>query len=125
MSLHFSIEGFSIRHGRGTLRDRVLRPIEVASNQCAQLVRRQTNIEPGAALWNSAGCLSQNCPPRPWYATPYSSDLTSNFGSFTAICDGLRTIALVEDGRYGELVDLQEWAQPFSEMEAPGAHRAR
>src|SRR4029077_15289986 len=58
-------------------------------------------------------------PSRPTDALPYSSELTS-IRSFHRICDGLRTIALV-DGRgfMVELVDVQEWAQPFSQIELP------
>jgi hypothetical protein len=40
--------------------------------------------------------------------------------SFHRICDGLRTIALVDEKGYMvELVDVQEWAQPFSVSELP------
>jgi hypothetical protein len=40
--------------------------------------------------------------------------------SFHRICDGLRTIALVDSrGLMVELIDVQEWARPFNEMELP------
>src|SRR5260370_7533419 len=66
-------------------------------------------------------------PPRPADALPYSSELTS-IRSFHRICDGLRTIALVDgSGLMVELVDVQEWARPFSEMglPVPTARRCR
>jgi len=40
--------------------------------------------------------------------------------SFHRICDGLRTIALVDGkGAMVELVDVHEWARPFSELDLP------
>jgi hypothetical protein len=68
------------------------------------------------------GTLPDAChklPSRPSGALPYSSELTS-IRSFHRICDGLRTIALIDaGGSMVELVDVQEWAQPFSEIDPP------
>jgi hypothetical protein len=50
---------------------------------------------------------------------PYTSELTS-IRSFHRICDGLRTVALVDrEGLMVELVDVAEWARPFVELPLP------
>jgi len=76
-------------------------------------------ISTGALLFGPMPDACHSLPMQPADALPYSSELTS-IRSFHRICDGLRTIALV-DGRgcMVELVDIQEWAQPFSDMELP------
>ena len=66
-------------------------------------------------------------PSRPSDALQYSSELTS-IRSFHRICDGLRTIALVDEkGAMVELVDVHEWARPFRglDLPVPSARRYR
>jgi len=76
-------------------------------------------ISTGALLFGSYPDACHSLPPEPADALPYSSDLTS-IRSFHRICDGLRTIALVDRrGFMVELVDVQEWARPFSQIELP------
>jgi hypothetical protein len=76
-------------------------------------------ISTGALLFGSMPDACHSLPARPVDALPYSSELTS-IRSFHRICDGLRTIALVdESGLMVELVDVHEWAHPFSEMGLP------
>lgn len=73
-------------------------------------------ISTGALLFGTAPDSCHSLPPRPTGALPYKSDLTS-IRSFHRICDGLRTIALVDERGYMvEVLDIDEWAQPFSEM---------
>jgi hypothetical protein len=76
-------------------------------------------ISTGALLFGSMPDACHALPPRPADALSYSSELTA-IRSFHRICDGLRTIALVDAaGCMVELVDIQEWAQPYSAMELP------
>ncbi len=76
-------------------------------------------ISTGALLFGSWPDACHSLPPQPPDALPYSSELTS-IRSFHRICDGLRTIALVDrNGLMVELVDVQEWAQPFRDIELP------
>jgi hypothetical protein len=76
-------------------------------------------ISTGALIFGSFPDACHSLPPHPAGALPYSNELTS-IRSFHRICDGLRTIALVDrGGLMVELVDVQEWAQPFSQIELP------
>jgi len=76
-------------------------------------------ISTGALLFGSLPDACHALPPHPADALQYSSALTA-IRSFHRICDGLRTIALVDAaGQMVELVDVQEWAQPFSERDLP------
>jgi len=101
-----------------TLPDRVSEAIEVLRISALSSYEDK-RISTGALLF---GTLPDGChklPSRPSDALPYSSELTS-IRSFHRICDGLRTIALVDgSGLMVELVDVQEWTQPFSEMDLP------
>ncbi len=64
-------------------------------------------ISTGALLFGSYPDACHSMPPQPLDALPYSSELTS-IRSFHRICDGLRTIALVDrSGLMVELVDVQ------------------
>src|SRR5215472_6793863 len=93
-----------------TLPDRVSEAIEVLRISALSSYE-DTRISTGALLF---GLLPDAChplPPRPLDTLPYSSELTS-IRSFHRICDGLRTMALVDGTGYMvELVDVQEWAQ--------------
>jgi hypothetical protein len=101
-----------------TLPDRVSAAIEVLRISALSSYEDK-RISTGVLLFGSLpdACHSLLSPPVD--ALPYSSELTS-IRSFHRICDGLRTIALVDcSGLMVELVDVQEWAQPFSEMKLP------
>jgi hypothetical protein len=101
-----------------TLRDRVSDAIEVLRISALSSYEDK-RISTGALLFGTLPDACHKLPSRPPGALPYSSDLTS-IRSFHRICDGLQTIALVDGtGFMVELVDVQEWARPFSEMELP------
>jgi hypothetical protein len=101
-----------------TLPDRVSAAIEVLRISALSSYEDK-RISTGALLFGSLPDACHSLPPHPADALPYSSELTS-IRSFHRICDGLRTIALVDGkGCMVELLDIQEWAQPFSEMEPP------
>ncbi|HXR15505.1 MAG TPA: hypothetical protein VN777_04770 [Terriglobales bacterium] len=101
-----------------TLPDRVSEAIEVLRISALSSYEDK-RISTGALLFGTLPDACHKLPSRPSDALPYSSELTS-IRSFHRICDGLRTIALVDgSGLMVELVDVQEWTQPFSEMELP------
>ena len=101
-----------------TLPDRISEAIEVLRISALSSYEDK-RISTGALLFGSLADACHSLPPRPPDALPYSSELTS-IRSFHRICDGLRTIALVDrNGLMVELVDVQEWAQPFSDIELP------
>jgi hypothetical protein len=72
----------------------------------------------------STGVLLFGSMPEPCHAPPetppnalrYSPELTT-IRSFHRLCDGLRTMALVDqNGALAELIDVHEWAEPYREM---------
>src|SRR5580704_17499535 len=101
-----------------TLPDRVSEAIEVLRISALSSYEDK-RISTGALLFGAWPDTCHSVPSQPAGALPYSSDLTA-IHSFHRICDGLRTIALVDEkGFMVELVDVQEWAQPFSALELP------
>jgi hypothetical protein len=101
-----------------TLPDRISEAIEVLRISTLSSYEDK-RISTGALLFGSLPDACHELPPQPPDALPYSSELTS-IRSFHRICDGLRTIALVDGrGLMVELVDVQEWALPFSDLELP------
>ena len=113
------LEGRVFDDTRNTvLPDRVSEAIEVLRISALSSYEDK-RISTGALLFGSLPDSCHSLPSRPADALPYSSELTS-IRSFHRICDGLQTIALVDArGFMVELVDVQEWAQPFTEMELP------
>ena len=100
------------------LPDRVSEAIEVLRISALSSYEDK-RISTGALLFGTLPDACHKPPSRTSDALPYSSELTS-IRSFHRICDGLRTMALVDGSGYMvEVVDVQEWAQPFSEMELP------
>ena len=100
------------------LPDRVSEAIEVLRISALSSYEDK-RIATGALLFGAFPDACHSLPSRPAGALPYSSELTS-IRSFQRICDGLRTLALVDSTGYMvELIDVQEWAQPFSDMELP------
>jgi hypothetical protein len=117
---------FDDARSAATLPDRVSLAIEVLRISALSSYEDK-RISTGALLFGAFPDACHSLPSRPTDALPYSSELTS-IRSFHRICDGLRTIALVDgSGLMVELVDVQDWAQPFSEMEllVPTARRYR
>jgi hypothetical protein len=101
-----------------TIPDRVSEAIEVLRISALSSYEDK-RISTGALLFGAWPDACHSVPSQPVDALPYSSDLTT-IHSFHRICDGLRTIALVDEkGFMVELVDVQEWAQPFSALELP------
>ena len=98
--------------------DRVSKAIEVLRIS-ALSTYEDRRISTGALLFGFQPDACHTLPSQPAGALPYSSELTS-IRSFHRICDGLRTVALVDrTGLMVELVDVTEWARPFVEMELP------
>jgi hypothetical protein len=101
-----------------TIPDRISDAIEVLRISALSSYEDK-RISTGALLFGTLPDACHKLPSRPSDALPYSSELTS-IRSFHRICDGLRTIALVDArGFMVELVDVQEWARPFGELELP------
>ena len=101
-----------------TIPDRISEAIEVLRISALSSYEDK-RISMGALLFGTLPDACHKLPPRPEDALQYSSELTS-IRSFHRICDGLRTIALVDGrGAMVELVDVREWARPFSELELP------
>jgi len=114
------LEGSVFKDARSAamLPDRVSEAIDVLRISALSSYEDK-RISTGALLFGAMPDACHSLPSRPADALSYSSELTS-IRSFHRICDGLRTIALVDGRGYMvELVDVQEWAQPFSEMELP------
>ena len=98
--------------------DRVSEAIEVLRIS-ALSTYEDRRISTGALLFGFQPDACHSLPPQPTGALPYSSELTS-IRSFHRICDGLRTVALVDrEGLMVELVDVAEWARPFAELPLP------
>ena len=98
--------------------DRVSEAIEVLRIS-ALSTYEDRRISAGALLFGFQPDACHAPPSLPTGALPYSSELTS-IRSFHRICDGLRTVALVDrEGLMVELVDVEEWARPFAELELP------
>ena len=105
-------------HSAVQLPDRVSAAIEVLRISALSSYEDK-RISTGALLFGSMADACHSLPSSPAEALPYSSELTS-IRSFHRICDGLRTLALVDaKGYMAELVDVQEWAHPFTDMELP------
>jgi hypothetical protein len=101
-----------------TLPDRVSEAIEVLRISALSSYEDK-RISTGVLLFGTLPDTCHQLPPQPLDALLYSSELTS-IRSFHRICDGLRTMALVDGKGYmAELIDVQEWAQSFSDIELP------
>jgi hypothetical protein len=109
---------FGDARSASTLPDRVSEAIEVLRISALSSYEDK-RISTGALLFGTQPDACHKLPLAPLDALPYSSELTS-IRSFHRICDGLRTLALVDEkGAMVELVDVHEWARPFSEFELP------
>ena len=98
--------------------DRISEAIEVLRISSLSTYENR-RISTGVLLFGSQPDPCHALPDLPAGALPYSTGLTS-IRSFHRIGDGLRTIALVnQDGLMVELIDVQEWAQPYGNAELP------
>jgi len=98
--------------------DRVADAIEVLRTSSMSTYENR-RISTGVLLF---GSMPEPChePPqtRP-EALRYHHQLTT-IRSFHRLCDGLRTLALVDrDGRLADLIDIQEWTEPYRDMPLP------
>src|SRR5438445_3827567 len=76
-------------------------------------------ISTGALLFGNSPDPCHELPGNPSGALRYSPALTS-IRSFYRLCDGLQTLALVDQsGVLVELVDVEQWAQPYSGIPLP------
>ena len=76
-------------------------------------------ISTGALLVGKSSDPCHQLPSRPLNPLRYSPPLTS-IRSFYRLCDGLQTLALVdEDGFLAEIVDVEQWAEPYSDIPLP------
>jgi hypothetical protein len=82
-------------------------------------------IVTGVLVFGSQPDPCHIAPPKPPGALPYSMALTS-IRSFHRLCDGLQTLALVnEEGLLVELVDVQRWTEPYAGFDLPVPPTAR
>jgi hypothetical protein len=104
--------------------DRVEDTIEVLRTSSLTTSENQ-RISTGALLFGKYPDSCHDPPLTPVGALRYSPALTST-RSFYRLCDGLQTLALVDqDGFLAEIVDVEEWARPFSEINFPVPAPAR
>ena len=97
------------------LPDRVADAIEVLRTSSMSTYENR-RIATGVLLFGSMPEPCHAPPQTPKRALRYSHLLTS-IRSFHRLCDGLRTLALVDqNGLLAELIDVHEWAEPYREM---------
>ena len=104
--------------------DRVEDTVEVlrASSLSTYENRR---ISTGALLFGKYSDPCHEPPVTPVGALRYSPAVTS-IRSFYRLCDGLQTLALVDqNGFLAEIVDVEEWARPFADTDLPVPPPAR
>jgi hypothetical protein len=98
--------------------DRVAEAIDVLRISSTSTYENR-RINTGVLLFGQMPDPCHDAPPRPDGALMYAQDLTTT-RTFYSLCDGLRTLALVDaSGRMVQLVDVAEWAAPFSDMDLP------
>jgi hypothetical protein len=105
--------------------DRVEDAIEVLRTSSLSTYENR-RISTGALLFGKSPDPCHKLQPgQPSGALPYSSALTS-IRSFYRLCDGLQTLALVDqNGFLVEIVDVEQWAQPLSDIPLPVPSPAR
>jgi hypothetical protein len=104
--------------------DRVEDAIEVLRTSSLSTYENR-RISTGALLFGTAPDPCHELPVTPPGALRYSPALTS-IRSFYRLCDGLQTLALVDqNGFLVEVVDVEQWAQPLSDIRPPVPSAAR
>jgi DNA integrity scanning protein DisA with diadenylate cyclase activity len=95
--------------------DRVADAIEVLRTSSMSTYENR-RISTGVLLFGSMPEPCHEPPQTPATALRYSHQLTT-IRSFHRLCDGLRTLALVDkDGMLAELIDLREWTELYRDM---------
>jgi DisA bacterial checkpoint controller nucleotide-binding len=104
--------------------DRIEDAIEVLRTSSLSTYENR-RISTGALLFGRMPDPCHALPPKPAGALRYSPALTS-IRTFYRLCDGLQTLALVdENGFLAEIVDVEEWAQVYSDIPLPVPSAAR
>jgi hypothetical protein len=104
--------------------DRVEDAIEVLRTSSLSTDENR-RISTGALLFGKDPDPCHDLPDNPQGALRYSPVLTS-IRSFYRLCDGLQTLALVDrNGLLAEIVDVEQWAEPYSGMPLPVPSPAR
>ena len=104
--------------------DRVEDAIEVLRTSSLSTYENR-RISTGALLFGTDPDPCHELPVTPTGALRYSPALTS-IRSFYRLCDGLQTLALVDqNGFLVEVVDVEQWAQPLSDIKPPVPSPAR
>jgi hypothetical protein len=104
--------------GSPLMLDRVAEAIDVLRITSTSTYENR-RINTGVLLFGRMPDPCHEGPPLPEGALSYAQDLTTT-RTFYRLCDGMRTLALVDaSGRMVELVDVAEWAAPFSAMDLP------
>src|SRR6266478_8809263 len=104
--------------------DRVEDTIEVLRTSSLSTYENR-RISTGALLFGKDPDPCHELPVTPTGALRYSPALTS-IRSFYRLCDGLQTLALVDgNGFLVEIVDVEQWAQPYSGTKLPVPSPAR
>src|SRR6201993_4000980 len=86
---------------------------------------KNRGISTGALLFGKYPDACHEPPVTPVGALRYSPAVTS-IRSFYRLCDGLQTLALVDqNGFLAEIVDVEEWARPFADIDLPVPPPAR
>jgi hypothetical protein len=110
--------------GAEPVHDRVADAVEVLRIS-ALTTYENRRISTGALLFGNHPDPCHEAPSVSPDALRYSKQLTAS-RSFHRLCDGLQTLALVDqNGSFSEIVDVQQWADPFttSELPVPGSAR--
>lgn len=104
--------------------DRIEDTIEVLRTSSLSTYENR-RISTGALLFGKYPDPCHESPVTPVGALRYSPAVTS-IRSFYRLCDGLETLALVDqNGFLAEIVDLEEWARPLSDTDLPVPPPAR
>jgi len=110
--------------GDAPLIDRVGEAIEVLRISSSTTYENR-RINTGVLLFGNLPDPCHAVPPLPDGALPYAQAITTT-RTFYRLSDGMRTVALVDGlGRMVELVDIEEWAEPFSTTPLPVPCAAR
>lgn len=98
--------------------DRIADAIEVLRNSSMSTYENR-RIATGVLLFGSMPEPCHEPPQTPDWALRYSHQLTA-IRSFHRLCDGLQTLALVDQqGLLAELIDVHEWAAPYRDLPLP------
>src|SRR6201998_443722 len=104
--------------------DRVEDTIEVLRTSSLSTYENR-RISTGALLFGKYSDPCHEPPGTPVRALLYSPAVPS-IRSFYRLCDGLQTLALVDQNAFmAEIVDVEEWARPFADIDLPVPPPAR